>query len=59
MLHRRPCLLSCCPRERWQGLRRPSADELRRKVEVRLAAYVDAIEHPTQATRDVKSETDG
>ncbi|KAE8890145.1 hypothetical protein PF007_g20438 [Phytophthora fragariae] len=41
------------------GLRRPSADELRRKVEVRLAAYVDAIEHPTQATRDVKSETDG
>ncbi|KAE9061546.1 hypothetical protein PF007_g30223 [Phytophthora fragariae] len=32
----------------------PSADELRKKVEAQLAAYVDAIEHPTQATRDAK-----
>ncbi|KAE8952408.1 hypothetical protein PR001_g33307, partial [Phytophthora rubi] len=36
----------------------PSADELRKKVEAQLAAYVDAIEHPTQATRDAKGETD-
>ncbi|KAE8957844.1 hypothetical protein PR002_g31049, partial [Phytophthora rubi] len=36
----------------------PSAVELRRKVEAQLAAYVDAIEHPTQATRHAKGETD-
>ncbi|KAE9163772.1 hypothetical protein PF005_g30305, partial [Phytophthora fragariae] len=36
----------------------PSAVELRRKVEAQLAAYVDAIEHPTQATPTVKGEAD-
>ncbi|KAE9313126.1 hypothetical protein PF008_g19817 [Phytophthora fragariae] len=36
----------------------PRADKLRRKVEAQLAAYVDVIEHPTQATHTVKGEMD-